>query len=141
MLRLPTRSAVLLAAALCLGGGAFAGCSTLDEWQRQAIFNPARDNPRWFSEPIAGTEEYDLTLENGHRIHMWHIAQPGRPDAPTVLYLHGARWNMHPVSRVTYHVFAETMTKRKKKDADRLLALKNAEALKLPDALVIRVAK
>jgi alpha-beta hydrolase superfamily lysophospholipase len=95
MPRLPTRPAVLLAAALCLGGGAFAGCSTLDEWQRQAIFNPARDNPRWFSEPIAGTEEFDVALDNGHRIHMWHIVQPGQPDAPTVLYLHGARWNMN----------------------------------------------
>ncbi|HEX5640509.1 MAG TPA: alpha/beta fold hydrolase [Burkholderiaceae bacterium] len=95
MLRLLTRPLALLAVALGLGG-AFAGCASLDEWQRQAIFNPARDNPRWFSEPITGTEEYDLTLPNGHRVHAWHIAQPkGAADAPTVLYLHGARWNMN----------------------------------------------
>ena len=61
MRRLLTRPAVLLAVALGVGG-AFGGCSSLDEWQRQAIFNPARDNPRWFSEPISGTEEYDVEL-------------------------------------------------------------------------------
>jgi hypothetical protein len=95
MLRLLTRPLALLAIAVGLGG-AFAGCASLDEWQRQAIFNPARDNPRWFSEPIAGTEEYDVELPNGHRVHMWHIAQPkNAAAAPTVLYLHGARWNMN----------------------------------------------
>ncbi|MGZ8255665.1 MAG: alpha/beta hydrolase, partial [Burkholderiaceae bacterium] len=95
MLRILTRPLALLAVALGLGG-AFAGCASLDEWQRQAIFNPARDNPRWFSEPITGTEEYDLTLPNGHRVHVWHVAQAKNgADAPTVLYLHGARWNMN----------------------------------------------
>jgi alpha-beta hydrolase superfamily lysophospholipase len=95
MLRLLTRPLALLVVALGLGG-AFAGCASLDEWQRQAIFNPARDNPRWFSEPIGGTEEYDLALPNGHRVHAWHIAQPkNAAAAPTVLYLHGARWNMN----------------------------------------------
>ena len=64
MLRLLTRPLALLAIVLGLGG-AFGGCSSLDEWQRQAIFNPARDNPRWFSEPLSGTEEYDLALANG----------------------------------------------------------------------------
>jgi len=95
MLRFLTRPVVLLAVALGLGG-AFAGCSSLDEWQRQAIFNPTRDNPRWYSEPLADTEEFDLALPNGERIHLWHIAQPaGAAVAPTVLYLHGARWNMN----------------------------------------------
>jgi uncharacterized protein len=95
MFRFLTRPAALLAIALGLGG-AFAGCSSLDEWQRQAIFNPARDNPRWFSEPLAQTEEFDRGLPNGQRIHLWYIAQPVKAAAaPTVLYLHGARWNMN----------------------------------------------
>jgi alpha-beta hydrolase superfamily lysophospholipase len=95
MLHLLTRPLALLAVALGLGG-AFVGCSSLDEWQRQAIFSPERDNPRWFSEPLSGTEEYDLALPNGDRVHMWHVAQPGEAaTAPTVLYLHGARWNMN----------------------------------------------
>jgi alpha-beta hydrolase superfamily lysophospholipase len=95
MRRLLTRPLLLLAIALSTAG-AFVGCSSLDEWQRQAIFNPARDNPRWFSEPLAGTEEYDVVLAGGDRLHMWYIAQPtGEASAPTVLYLHGARWNMN----------------------------------------------
>lgn len=95
MLRFLTRPLALLAVALGLGG-AFAGCASLDEWQRQAIFNPARDNPRWFSEPLAGTEAFDLALPNGDKIHMWHIPQAANAAAaPTVLYLHGARWNMN----------------------------------------------
>ena len=92
-MRLLTRPLTLLAVVLGLGG-AFAGCSSLDEWQRQAIFNPARDNPRWFSEPVSGTQEFDRTQPNGERVHMWYLPQP-RAGAPTVLYLHGARWNMN----------------------------------------------
>jgi alpha-beta hydrolase superfamily lysophospholipase len=95
MPRLLIRPLALLAIVLGLGA-AFGGCSSLDEWQRQAIFNPARDNPRWFSEPLSGTEEYELALPNGDRLHVWHVAQPrGGATAPTVLYLHGARWNMN----------------------------------------------
>jgi alpha-beta hydrolase superfamily lysophospholipase len=83
------------AAAAALGLGLLAGCASLDEWQRQAIFNPARDNPRWFSEPLAGTEEYDVRLANGDTLHFWYVPQTNPVDAPTVLYLHGARWNMN----------------------------------------------
>jgi uncharacterized protein len=95
MRKLISRPVVLLAAALATGG-AFVGCTSLDEWQRQAIFNPVRDNPRWYSEPLAGTEEFDTQLANGDRLHMWYIPQAARSaHAPTVLYLHGARWNMN----------------------------------------------
>lgn len=82
----------LVAAVVALG--AVAGCSSLDEWQRQAIFNPARENARWFAEPLAGTEEYDLHLENGDSLHVWYLPN-GSAAAPTVLYLHGARWNLN----------------------------------------------
>ncbi|MBA2413097.1 MAG: alpha/beta fold hydrolase [Burkholderiaceae bacterium] len=88
------RPITLLLSALTIGGGA-AGCSSLDEWQRQAIFNPIRDNPRWFSEPLADTEEYEVKLANGHQLHFWYVPQPDGKHAPTVLYLHGARWNLN----------------------------------------------
>jgi len=85
--------AALAAAVVALG--AVAGCSSLDQWQRQAIFNPARDNARWFAVPLDGTEEYDLRLANGDTLHFWYVAQdPTSAPAPTVLYLHGARWNL-----------------------------------------------
>jgi alpha-beta hydrolase superfamily lysophospholipase len=82
-------------AAVLLALGTVAGCTSLDEWQRQAIFNPARDNPRWFAEPLAGTEEYDVRLANGDTLHFWYVPQPQAASSPTVLYLHGARWNMN----------------------------------------------
>ena len=95
-----TRPLTLLLSALAVGGGAV-GCSSLDEWQRQAIFNPIKDSPRWFSEPLAGTEEYVVNLANGHQLHFWYVPQVDAKSAPTVLYLHGARWNMNgSVSRM-----------------------------------------
>jgi alpha-beta hydrolase superfamily lysophospholipase len=94
--RLPTLRRWAAAFAMAVVGlGAIAGCASLDEWQRQAIFNPARDNPRWFAEPLPGTEEYDVRLANGDTLHFWYVAQPAPEQAPTVLYLHGARWNMN----------------------------------------------
>jgi uncharacterized protein len=93
MRRLLTRPLAILCVALASAGAA-GGCASLDAWQRQAIFNPARDNPRWFAEPLAGTEEYDVALENGQKLHFWYVRN-AMPDAPTVLYLHGARWNMN----------------------------------------------
>jgi len=85
--------AALAAAAVALG--AVAGCASLDEYQRQAIFNPARDNARWYAEPLAGTEEHDLRLANGDSLHFWYLPRPDAARAPTVLYLHGARWNLN----------------------------------------------
>jgi alpha-beta hydrolase superfamily lysophospholipase len=90
--RIAQVGALVFAAALAVG--AAAGCSTLDTYQRQAIFNPARESPRWFAEPLAGTEEYFLEVAGGERVHVWYVPHAD-PAAPTVLYLHGARWNMN----------------------------------------------
>ena len=86
---------VAAATAAVLAAAVVAGCASLDEWQRQTIFNPARDNPRWFTDPLPGTEEYDVRLANGDTLHFWYLAQARATAAPTVLYLHGARWNMN----------------------------------------------
>jgi hypothetical protein len=85
--------AAIAAAAVALG--AAGGCTSLDEYQRQAIFNPARDSARWYAEPLDGTEEYDLRLANGDTLHFWFLPQKDAGSAPTVLYLHGARWNLN----------------------------------------------
>lgn len=82
----------VLAAALVAGG--IAGCASLDAWQRQAIFNPATEAPRWAAEPPAGTEDLFIALPGGERLHLWYLPQPDGAAAPTLLYLHGARWNM-----------------------------------------------
>src|SRR4249920_264461 len=86
---------IAAAMAAVLATAVVAGCGSLDEWQRQTIFNPARDNPRWFTDPLPGTEEYDVRLANGDTLHFWYVAQARATAAPTVLYLHGARWNMN----------------------------------------------
>ena len=94
MKKILTRPLTLLLGALTVGAGA-AGCASLDEWQRQAIFDPRNGNQRWFSEPLAGTEQFDVALANGHTLNFWYVPQEDPKSAPTVLYLHGARWNLN----------------------------------------------
>ena len=73
---------------------AVVGCAQLDNWQRRAIFDVQTDSQRWWREPADGTRVYDLVLENGERIRTWYWRHPD-PGAATVLYLHGARWNLN----------------------------------------------
>ncbi len=94
MPRFLTRPLTLFLSALTIGGGAL-GCASLDEWQRQAIFDPRNGSQRWFSEPLPGTEEYQVKLTNGQHLNFWYVPQANAKDAPTVLYLHGARWNLN----------------------------------------------
>ncbi|MCD0504828.1 alpha/beta hydrolase [Bordetella petrii] len=70
------------------------GCTQLDSWQRQAIFSPETDQQRWWREPPTGTEVFDLALPGGDTVHSWYWQHPDA-QAPTVLYLHGARWNLN----------------------------------------------
>ena len=81
-----------LAAGL-LGVAGVAGYTQLDEWQRQQIFS-VEDSQRWWREAPEGTEIFDLTLPNGHHVRTWYWQHPD-PSAPTVLYLHGSRWNLN----------------------------------------------
>ncbi|HEY0295315.1 MAG TPA: alpha/beta fold hydrolase [Bordetella sp.] len=83
----------LLAAGLLVVLGVV-GCSRLDDWQRQLIFDPQTDARPWWREPPAGTEIYDLPLAGGDTVRAWFWQSP-RADAPTVLYLHGARWDLN----------------------------------------------
>lgn len=74
---------------------AMAGCATLDSWQRQAaIFRIDPAQSRWHRVAPEGTEAFDLRHANGDVVHAWFLASD-QPDAPTVLYLHGSRWNLN----------------------------------------------
>jgi len=90
------RSAALaLAAVLAVGG-----CASLDTWQRQTIFQVGQAQTRWYSDAPEGTERFDIRLPNGDRVHAWYLPAPVAPnlsphEAPTALYLHGSRWNLH----------------------------------------------
>ena len=85
--------ALLLSAAALLGG-----CASLDEKQREWIFQPS---DRTWSGGLAAAEgmadvwiDFDSKLAGQPvRLHgLWLPA--GRPDAPVLLYLHGARWDV-----------------------------------------------
>jgi len=81
-------------ASVLLATAGVAACTQLDSWQRQAIFAPEHDDQRWFREPPAGTEVFDLTPAPGQHVRAWYW-QSANPAAATVLYLHGARWNLN----------------------------------------------
>ncbi|MBF6615789.1 alpha/beta hydrolase [Pollutimonas thiosulfatoxidans] len=83
-----------LLAATLVGLVGIVSCTQLDAWQRQAIFSPEADQSRWWREPLPGTEVFDLTLDDGDRVHAWYWQHP-HAGAPTVLYLHGSRWNLN----------------------------------------------
>jgi len=70
------------------------GCTQLDTWQRRRIFAVETEPQRWWGDPPAGTEIYDLTHKNGETVRAWYWQAPD-PNAATVLYLHGSRWNLN----------------------------------------------
>jgi alpha-beta hydrolase superfamily lysophospholipase len=90
LLRRPVR-----ATATALGVAALvAGCATFDDWQRKAIFQHGASE-RWMQyDAPAGAEQFGLTLANGEHVHAWYLATD-KQQAPTVLFLHGARRNLN----------------------------------------------
>jgi uncharacterized protein len=91
-------SLVLLGLALAVT----AGCSTLDEQQRKWIFQPT---DRSWSAGLAAAEgmqdvwiefkaKDSTTLGQDVKLHGLWLPQE-RADAPLLLYLHGARWDVH----------------------------------------------
>ncbi len=87
-----------LAVTLLLGG---AGCAALEEQERRWIFQPGRDSwgggwqargldEVWIDIDPAGGDDRGSGPE---RLHALWLPQP-RADAPVMLYLHGARWDV-----------------------------------------------
>ena len=97
-----TRSPLRLAlVALACGVLALAGCATLDERQREWIFQPSERS--WAAGAAAAEGMSDVWIEFTPRdaladsakvkLHGLWLAQ-ARADAPVMLYLHGARWDV-----------------------------------------------
>jgi len=88
-----------LACALAVSA-ALSGCTTLDEKQRAWIFQPG--DRSWGGLTSEGLEDVWIEFPSrvsgqGARLHgLWLAAadEATRPDAPVLLYLHGARWNV-----------------------------------------------
>jgi pimeloyl-ACP methyl ester carboxylesterase len=94
-----TRSTWLsLATALVVAVGSLAGCATLEEKQREWIFQPSKNT--WWASAHAAEGMRDEWIEfvspsSGQpvRLHaLWHVSE--QADAPVLLYLHGARWDV-----------------------------------------------
>ncbi len=87
------RRMALSAAALALLVSS--GCSVLDAKQREWIFQPS--DRSWHGANTQGMEDVwiDLPVRHGAdaRLHGLWLPAPA-PDAPVLLYLHGARWNV-----------------------------------------------
>jgi fermentation-respiration switch protein FrsA (DUF1100 family) len=86
-----------LAVAAAGGLALMAGCSTLDERQRAWIFQPSKSTWDGAVASADGMDEVwiDHRAADGSAVRLnglW-LAQPDA-DAPVLLYLHGARWNV-----------------------------------------------
>jgi pimeloyl-ACP methyl ester carboxylesterase len=71
-----------------------AGCAYLQEKQGELIFRPTQDT--WWGYQNANLRYEDRWIPvgaNGDRLHAFWAAADD-PAAPTLLYLHGARWNL-----------------------------------------------
>ena len=84
--------AAVVVAALLVG----AGCSQLEEKERELTFRVVPGTASWYDGLPPGVQESDLSLDVGGKpehIHAWWWPAEAQ-DAPAVLYLHGSRWNL-----------------------------------------------
>ncbi len=78
---------------------AFAGCATLDTQQRKWIFQPS-DRTWWGgAQATEGMNDVWIEFKSAEeqqpvKLHGLWLPQPRRSDAPVLLYLHGARWDV-----------------------------------------------
>lgn len=80
----------ILGAALLLG----AGCAYLAEKQGELIFRPVTGEWRGYASGDWKFDEHWIQVgKTGDKLHAWWLPNE-KPDAPAVLYLHGARWNL-----------------------------------------------
>ena len=72
------------------------GCVGLAQKERELTFRVVRADAGWYSGMPEAVRELYLSVANGaatERIHAWWWPAAD-PDAPALLYLHGARWNL-----------------------------------------------
>ena len=91
----------LLPAAAALAAALTMGCTTLDERQRQWIFQPSDRSWGGSSSLADGMEDTWIEFQSkatgeSAKLHgLWLPAEgPKAESAPVLLYLHGARWNV-----------------------------------------------
>lgn len=73
-----------------------AGAPVLAQKERELVFRVAPGIAGWFNGLPAGVRELELPISaqpGGQSVHAWWWPAAAR-NAPAVLYLHGARWNL-----------------------------------------------
>jgi len=89
-----------LIAALALGAALTVGCATLDERQREWIFQPGDRSWGASASQAEGMQEVWIDFASRvtgrpARLHaLWLPAARAADGGPVLLYLHGARWNV-----------------------------------------------
>lgn len=87
-----------VAAATLAAFALLAGCSTLDEKQREWVFQPSRNT--WWGGAVAAEGMHDVWIDFHSReadaaVRLHGLWLPhAQDDAPVLLYLHGARWDV-----------------------------------------------
>jgi uncharacterized protein len=73
---------------------AISGCAYIDSKQGEWIFRPTEATWRGSQQLPANFVEHSIPVGNsGELVHAW-FAPVATKDAPVLLYLHGARWNL-----------------------------------------------
>jgi alpha-beta hydrolase superfamily lysophospholipase len=89
--------ALRIVALLGLGSAlAVAGCSQLAQKERELTFRVVPGTASWYGGLPDGVVESDLPVaahDKTQHIHSWWWPAD-KPNAPALLYLHGARWNL-----------------------------------------------
>ncbi len=71
-----------------------AGCAYVDNKQGEWIFRPVQGQWSGYRAQAVSFEEHWIQVgTEGGKLHAWY-SPAANPDAPTLLYLHGARWNL-----------------------------------------------
>jgi fermentation-respiration switch protein FrsA (DUF1100 family) len=112
---LPRSTFMRLLVGLLIVAGLSTGCVSLEQRERAITFRPSKTEAMSFAGVPAGVQDMYLPVgdqQDAPRIHAWWWAGAA-PDAPAVLYLHGARWNltghvrrMEQLHQMGYAVFA-----------------------------------
>ena len=98
-IRVSARTVIVrLGSAFFVAAGLLGGCAALDEQQRRWIFQPT--DRSWYGGAAAAEGMQDVWIDftpaagrEPVRLHALWAPQP-RADAPRLLYLHGARWDV-----------------------------------------------
>lgn len=85
-------------AAVAIVAAALGGCATLDQQQRRLIFQPAKETWWAGAQAAEGMTPVWIGFDSQEagapaRLHALWLANEN-PDAPVLLYLHGARWDV-----------------------------------------------